>query len=310
MELFTAIVPCYNEEENVEYFYQEFMKNEPFFREHGLEFELLYVDDGSADRTASRVKDLRERDPRVHLVSFSRNFGKEAAMYAGLEHAKGDYVAVMDADLQDPPSLLPEMFGFLWDGYDQAATRRVTRKGEPPIRSFFARQFYKLINRFSKTEIVDGARDFRLMKRCVVDAILSVREYNRFSKGIFEWVGFRTRWIEFENVERRYGETKWSFWKLFVYALDGIVAYSTVPLAIAALAGMLFCAIAFLMIVFVVVRKLVMGDPTSGWPSLVCIILMVSGIQLLCLGVIGQYLSKTYLEVKGRPIYLAKEVLE
>lgn len=310
MELFTAIVPCYNEEENVEYFYQEFMKNEPFFREHGLEFELLYVDDGSADQTASRVKDLRERDPRVHLVSFSRNFGKEAAMYAGLEHAKGDYVAVMDADLQDPPSLLPEMFGFLWDGYDQAATRRVTRKGEPPIRSFFARQFYKLINRFSKTEIVDGARDFRLMKRCVVDAILSVREYNRFSKGIFEWVGFRTRWIEFENVERRYGETKWSFWKLFVYALDGIVAYSTVPLAIAALAGMLFCAIAFLMIVFVIVRKLVMGDPTSGWPSLVCIILMVSGIQLLCLGVIGQYLSKTYLEVKGRPIYLAKEVLE
>ncbi len=310
MELFTAIIPCYNEEENVEYFYQEFMKNEPFFREHGLEFELLYVDDGSADQTASRVKNLRERDPRVHLVSFSRNFGKEAAMYAGLEHAKGDYVAVMDADLQDPPSLLPEMFGFLWNGYDQAATRRVTRKGEPPIRSFFARQFYKLINRFSKTEIVDGARDFRLMKRCVVDAILSVREYNRFSKGIFEWVGFRTRWIEFENVERRYGETKWSFWKLFVYALDGIVAYSTVPLAIAALAGMLFCAIAFLMIVFVIVRKLVMGDPTSGWPSLVCIILMVSGIQLLCLGVIGQYLSKTYLEVKGRPIYLAKEVLE
>ncbi len=310
MELFTAIVPCYNEEENVEYFYQEFMKNEPFFREHGLEFELLYVDDGSSDQTVSRVKGLRERDPRVHLVSFSRNFGKEAAMYAGLEHAKGDYVAVMDADLQDPPSLLPEMFGFLWDGYDQAATRRVTRKGEPPIRSFFARQFYKLINRFSKTEIVDGARDFRLMKRCVVDAILSVKEYNRFSKGIFEWVGFRTRWIEFENVERKYGETKWSFWKLFVYALDGIVAYSTVPLAIAALAGMLFCVIAFLMIVFVIVRKLILGDPTSGWPSLVCIILMVSGIQLLCLGVIGQYLSKTYLEVKGRPIYLTKEVLE
>lgn len=310
MELFTAIVPCYNEEENVEYFYQEFMKNEPFFHEHGLEFELLYVDDGSSDQTVSRVKGLRERDPRVRLVSFSRNFGKEAAMYAGLEHARGDYVAVMDADLQDPPSLLPEMFGFLWDGYDQAATRRVTRKGEPPIRSFFARQFYKLINRFSKTEIVDGARDFRLMKRCVVDAILSVKEYNRFSKGIFEWVGFRTRWIEFENVERKYGETKWSFWKLFVYALDGIVAYSTVPLAIAALAGMLFCVIAFLMIVFVIVRKLILGDPTSGWPSLVCIILMVSGIQLLCLGVIGQYLSKTYLEVKGRPIYLTKEVLE
>ena len=202
------------------------------------------------------------------------------------------------------------MFGYLWDGYDQAATRRVTRKGEPPIRSFFARQFYKLINRFSKTEIVDGARDFRLMKRCVVDAILSVKEYNRFSKGIFEWVGFKTRWIEFENVERKYGETKWSFWKLFVYAMDGIVAYSTVPLAAAALVGVLFCIIAFLMIVFVIIRKLAMGDPTSGWPSLVCIILMVSGIQLLCLGVIGQYLSKTYLEVKNRPIYITKEELD
>ena len=197
MSLFSAIVPCYNEEENIDYFYQEFMKNEPFFRDHDLEFELLYVDDGSKDKTVEKVKELRRKDERVHLISFSRNFGKEAAMYAGLEHAKGDYVAVMDADLQDPPSLLPEMFGYLWDGYDQAATRRVTRKGEPPIRSFFARQFYKLINKFSKTEIVDGARDFRLMKRCVVDAILSVKEYNRFSKGIFEWVGFKTRWIEF-----------------------------------------------------------------------------------------------------------------
>lgn len=310
MSLFSAIVPCYNEEENIDYFYQEFMKNEPFFRKHDLEFELLYVDDGSKDKTVEKVKELRRKDERVHLISFSRNFGKEAAMYAGLEHAKGDYVAVMDADLQDPPSLLPEMFSYLWDGYDQAATRRVTRKGEPPIRSFFARQFYKLINRFSKTEIVDGARDFRLMKRCVVDAILSVKEYNRFSKGIFEWVGFKTRWIEFENVERKYGETKWSFWKLFVYAMDGIVAYSTVPLAAAAFAGGLFCVIAFLMIVFVIIRKLAMGDPTSGWPSLVCIILMVSGIQLLCLGVIGQYLSKTYLEVKNRPIYITKEELD
>lgn len=310
MALFTAIVPCYNEEDNVDYFYQEFMKNADFFREHELEVELLYVDDGSKDHTVQKVKALREKDARVHLISFSRNFGKEAAMYAGLEHAKGDYVAVMDADLQDPPSLLPEMFGYLWDGYDQAATRRVTRKGEPPIRSFFARQFYKLINRFSKTEIVDGARDFRLMKRCVVDAILEVKEYNRFSKGIFEWVGFKTRWIEFENVERKFGETKWSFWKLFLYALDGIVAYSTVPLAMAALAGVLFCVVAFLLIVFVIVRKIAFGDPTSGWPSLVCIILMVSGVQLLCLGVIGQYLSKTYLEVKKRPIYIAKEELE
>lgn len=307
MALFSAIVPCYNEEENIEYFYQEFMKNEPFFEKEGLDFELLYIDDGSTDRTAENVKKLRQRDNRVHLISFSRNFGKEAAMYAGLQHAKGDYVAIMDADLQDPPSLLPEMFGYLEEGYDQAATRRVDRKGEPPIRSWFARRFYKLINHFSKTEIVDGARDFRLMKRQVVDAILQVKEYNRFSKGLFEWVGFKTKWIEFENVERKYGETKWSFWKLFMYALDGIVAYSTVPLGIAAFCGILFCIIAFVMIIFVIVRKLAFGDPTSGWPSLVCIILMVSGVQLLCIGIIGQYLSKTYLEVKDRPIYLIRE---
>ena len=308
MALFSAIVPCFNEEENVGYFYEEFIKNEPFFKEKGLTFELLYVDDGSKDATASKVKALRRSDPRVHLLSFSRNFGKEAAMYAGLEHAKGEYVAIMDADLQDPPSLLPEMFGYLMEeGYDQAATRRVTRKGEPKIRSFFARMFYKVINKFSDTKIVDGARDFRLMKRCVVDAILSVKEYNRFSKGLFEWVGFNTKWVEFENVERRYGETKWSFWKLFVYALDGIVAYSTVPLALAAFAGILFCFVAFVMIIFVIVRKLIFGDPTAGWPSLVCIILLVSGIQLLCIGVIGQYLAKAYLEVKDRPIYIVKE---
>ena len=310
MALLTAIVPCYNEEENIEYFYSEFVKNEPFFREKEIEFELLYVDDGSKDRTAANVKALRERDGRVHLLSFSRNFGKEAAMYAGLRHAKGEFVAIMDADLQDPPSLLPEMFNYLlYEGYDQAATRRVTRTGEPKIRSFFAKLFYRIINKFSDTEIVDGARDFRLMKRCVVDAILSVKEYNRFSKGIFEWVGFNTKWIEFENVERRYGETKWSFWKLFAYALDGIVAYSTVPLALAAFVGVLFCLVAFAMIVFVIVRKLMFGDPTSGWPSLVCIILMVGGIQLLCIGVIGQYLSKLYLEVKDRPIYIVKEEL-
>ena len=308
MALFTAIVPCYNEEENIEYFYSEFIKNEPFLQEKGLEFELLYVDDGSTDETAAVVRSLHRRDERVHLISFSRNFGKEAAMYAGLQHAKGDYIAIMDADLQDPPSLLPEMFGYLlYEDYDQAATRRVTRTGEPKIRSFFARMFYKIINKFSDTEIVDGARDFRLMKRCVVDAILSVKEYNRFSKGIFEWVGFHTKWIEFENVERRYGETKWSFWKLFAYALDGITAYSTVPLALAAFMGILFCLVAFVMILFVIVRKLMFGDPTSGWPSLVCIILMVGGIQLLCIGVIGQYLSKMYLEVKDRPLYIVKE---
>lgn len=230
-------------------------------------------------------------------------------MYAGLQHAKGDYVAIMDADLQDPPSLLPEMFGFLWDGYDQAATRRVTRAGEPPVRSFFARRFYRIINRFSRTEIVDGARDFRLMNRKVVDAILKVTEYNRFSKGIFSWVGFKTKWIDFENVERVHGKTKWNFWSLFVYALDGIVAYSTVPLAIAAAAGMFLFFIAILMILFIIIRKLAFGDPTSGWPSMVCIILLVSGLQLLCIGIIGQYLSKTYLEVKNRPIYLVEEEL-
>lgn len=308
MALFTAIVPCYNEEDNVEYFYQEFMKNESFFKEKDLDYELLYIDDGSKDHTADKVKDLRKKDDKVHLICFSRNFGKEAAMYAGLQHAKGEYVAIMDADLQDPPSLLPMMFHYVLDeGYDQAATRRVNRKGEPKIRSFFARCFYKIINHFSETEFVDGARDFRLMKRCVVDAILSVKEYNRFSKGLFEWVGFKTKWIEFENVERKYGETKWSFWKLFLYAMDGIEAYSTVPLSIAALIGLLFCFVAFVMIIFVIVRKLIFGDPTAGWPSLVCIILMVSGIQLLCIGVIGQYLAKTYLEVKDRPIYIVKE---
>ncbi len=306
-ELLTAIVPCYNEEDNIAFFYEEFLKNKTFFDERGLDYELIYVDDGSSDATAANVRALHEKDPKVRLISFSRNFGKEAAMYAGLQHATGDYVAIMDADLQDPPSLLPEMFGYLGEGYDQAATRRVTRKGEPPIRSFFARRFYKLINRFSKTEIVDGARDYRLMKRCVVDAILSVTEYNRFSKGIFSWVGFETKWVEFENVERVHGQTKWNFWSLFVYALDGIVAYSTVPLSIASFAGVLFCFIAFVMIIFIIVRKVLFGDPTPGWPSMVCIMLMVSGIQLLCMGIMGQYMSKTYLEVKNRPIYLVKE---
>ena len=310
MSLFSAIVPCYNEEENIDYFYQEFMKNEPFFRDHDLEFELLYVDDGSKDKTVEKVKELRRKDERVHLISFSRNFGKEAAMYAGLEHAKGDYVAVMDADLQDPPSLLPEMFGYLWDGYDQAATRRVTRKGEPPIRSFFARQFYKLINKFSKTEIVDGARDFRLMSRKMVDAVLSMAEYNRFSKGIFSWVGFETKWFEYENVERVAGATKWNFWSLFKYSIEGIVGFSTTPLLVAAGVGVLFCLLAFIGVIFVAVRALVFGDPTSGWPSLVCIILMCSGVQLFCTGIVGEYLAKTYLEVKHRPIYIVAETEE
>ncbi len=307
MKLLSGIVPCYNEEENIDYFYGEFIKNRPFFEENGLDYELIYVDDGSKDRTAEKVRALKKKDPKVRLVSFSRNFGKEAAMFAGLQASRGDYVAVMDADLQDPPSLLPEMYGYLMEGYDQAATRRVTRKGEPPIRSFFARQFYKLINRFSETEIVDGARDFRLMKREVVNAILRVTEYNRFSKGIFSWVGFKTKWIEFDNVERKYGETKWSFWSLFRYALDGIVAYSTMPLTAVSILGVILFFIAIVMIVFIIVRKLLFGDPTSGWPSMVCILLTVSGLQLLSVGVIGQYLSKTYLEVKNRPIYIARQ---
>ena len=309
-KLLTVIVPCYNEEENIAYFYEEFIKNKHFFEEKGLDYELLFIDDGSKDKTVQNIRLLREKEPRVRMVSFSRNFGKEAAIYAGLENSRGDYVAIMDADLQDPPALLPELYSYLEEGYDTAATRRVTRKGEPPIRSWFARKFYRLMNRMSNADIVDGARDYRLMKRQVVDAILSVSEYNRFSKGIFGWVGFKTKWVEFENIERMHGETKWSFWKLFLYAIDGIVAFSTVPLSLSAIVGLLFCVLAFLMIIFVIVRALIFGDPTSGWPSLVCIILLVSGVQLLCIGVVGQYLSKTYLEVKKRPIYLAKEILD
>ena len=307
MKLLSAIVPCYNEEENVPYFYEEFIKNESFLKEHEIDFELWYVDDGSKDATVLEVKKLIEKDARVHLVSFSRNFGKEAALYAGLQKAKGDYVACMDADLQDPPSLLPEMFENIWQGYDMVATRRVTRKGEPMIRSFFARMFYRIMNKISDAQVVDGARDFRLMTRQVVDAILSMKEYNRFTKGIFGWVGFETKWLEFENVERKKGETKWSFWKLFIYSIEGITSFSTTPLAIASVMGVVFCIAAFLLIGVIIVRTLVFGDPTSGWPSLVCIISLISGVQLLCLGIVGQYLAKTYMEVKDRPIYLVKE---
>ena len=307
MELLSVIVPSYNEEENIFDFYEELMKNAPFFQSRELDVEVIYIDDGSKDKTAEKVKELAARDARVHLVSFSRNFGKEAAIYAGLKKAKGDYSVLMDCDLQDPPALLPEMFRYIDEGYDSVATRRVTRKGEPPIRSFFARMFYRIMNKISKTEIVDGARDYRLMSRQVVDSILAMAEYNRFTKGIFGWVGYETKWLEYENIERKKGETKWSFWKLFLYSLDGITAFSTVPLAIASFMGVLFCVLAFLMIAFVIVRKLIFGDPTSGWPSLVCIILLCSGVQLFCVGIVGQYLSKTYMEVKKRPIYLVKE---
>lgn len=309
MSLLSVIVPCYNEEENVALFYQELVKNDPFLKEKGIELELLYIDDGSRDGTVSEVRKLREQDKRVHLVSFSRNFGKEAAMFAGLEKSKGDYVVMMDVDLQDPPSLLPEMFAGLEEGYDSVATRRVSRKGEPPIRSFFARRFYRLMKKISQTEMMDGARDYRLMTRQMVDAILSMQEYNRFTKGIFGWVGFRTKWLEYENVERAKGETKWNFWKLLMYSFDGIVAFSTAPLLISSLMGVLLCVVAFVMIVFVIVRKIMFGDPVSGWPSLVCIILLTSGIQFFCTGILGQYLAKTYMEVKRRPIYLVREEL-
>ncbi|MBQ4307595.1 MAG: glycosyltransferase family 2 protein [Lachnospiraceae bacterium] len=307
MPLLSAIVPCYNEELNIRPFYDEFIRNRPFFEDKQLDYELIYVDDGSSDSTAANVRALASDDPRVHLVSFSRNFGKEAAMYCGLKEAKGDYVAIMDCDLQDPPSLLPELFGYLEEGFDQAATRRSTRTGEPPVRSFFARMFYRLINRFSDTEIVDGARDYRLMKRIVVDAILSLTEYNRFSKGIFSWVGFSTKWVEYENIERARGDTKWSFWKLFSYAIDGIAAFTTAPLKLATVLGVGFSLLSVAMIIFIIIRKLVFGDPTAGWPSLVCILFFISGVQMLCLGAVGKYLEKTYLEVKNRPVYIVRE---
>ncbi len=308
MSLLSVIVPCYNEQENVKYFYEELLKNEEFLKKNELDLEILYIDDGSTDHTVAEVKKLRSVDQRVRLISFSRNFGKEAGIYAGLQKSKGDFVVMMDVDLQDPPSLLPELYRHITEeGYDSVATRRVTRKGEPPIRSFFARAFYRIMNKISKTEIVDGARDYRLMTRQVVDAILAMGEYNRFSKGIFGWVGFRTKWVEFENVERTRGETKWSFWKLFVYSLDGITAFSTAPLAFASIMGVIFCVMAFILILFILIRSALWDDPVGGWPSLVCIISMVSGVQLFCLGIVGQYLSKTYMEVKKRPIYLIKE---
>lgn len=310
--LISLIVPCYNEEEALPLFYAEAARAAgEMAKSHGASFEFIFVDDGSTDGTLAAAKALRARDDRVRYLSFSRNFGKEAAIFAGLQAAKGDYAALLDADLQDPPALLPQMLDALLSGeYDCAATRRTTRKGEPPVRSFFARLFYRLIHRMSDTEIVDGARDFRLMSRRVVDAVLSLGEYNRFSKGIFGWVGFRTKWFSYENIERAAGKTKWSFWKLFRYSIEGIVGFSTAPLAVAALLGILFCVLALVMILVIILRTLIFGDPTSGWPSLVCIILLCSGVQLFCVGVLGEYLAKTYLEVKRRPLYLLRESSE
>lgn len=306
MEKISIVVPCFNEEDALPVYYQEMcriMSGMP-----DVAFELVFVDDGSSDRTLSILKGLRGQDERCRYLSFSRNFGKEAAIYAGLRHAKGDYVGIMDVDLQDPPDLLPDMYRILKEEpYDCVATRRSTRAGEPKIRSFLSKSFYKVINRISQTEIVDGARDYRLMKRPMMDAVLAMSEYNRFSKGIFQWVGFRTKWLEFQNVERCAGKTKWPLKKLFLYSLEGITGFSTAPLLLAAVVGMLFCLFSFFMILFIIVRTVIWGDPVSGWPSLVCIIFMVSGIQLFCTGIMGQYLAKTYMETKHRPIYILKD---
>ena len=307
MEKISVIVPCYNEQDALPLFYEEMEKVRKNDFED-IQFEYIFVNDGSKDETLQEMKALREKDDKVRYISFSKNFGKEAAMFAGLEAATGDYVTLMDADLQDPPSLLKQMYDCIKnEGYDCVATRRVTRKGEPPIRSFFARLFYKIINKMSDVEMVDGARDYRLMTKQMVDAIISVKEYNRYSKGIFSFVGFNTKWLEYENIERVAGETKWSFWKLFKYAIEGITAFSTTPLIISSVIGLLFCFVAFILILVIIIKTLVYGDPTSGWPSMVCIMFFVSGIQLFSLGIIGQYLSKTYLEVKNRPIYIIKE---
>ena len=309
MALITIVVPCYNEEQALPLFYQEITRVAQEMAP--VDFEFLFVDDGSKDNTLPVLRSLAEADKRVRFLSFSRNFGKEAGMLAGLQHAKGDFVALMDADLQDPPSLLPELYhAVTQEGYDCAATRRTTRQGEPPIRSFFARQFYRLINRISDADIVDGARDYRLMRRSVVNAILSLGEYNRFSKGIFGWVGFKTKWVPYENVERVAGETKWSFWKLFRYSLEGIVGFSTVPLAMASVLGVVLCLAAAVAILVIVVKTLLFGDPVGGWPSMMCAILFLGGVQLLSIGILGQYLAKTYLETKKRPVYLVRETEE
>ena len=302
--LISVIVPCYNEQETIHIFYNEINLLSQNMKE---DFEFIFVNDGSKDDTLKILKRLSIEDHRVKYISFSRNFGKEAAMYAGFTASTGDYIAVMDSDLQDPPHLLPDMLKYLQEGYDCVATRRVTRKGEPPIRSFFARLFYKLINKISNVDIVDGARDFRLMTAKMKDAILSLKEYNRFSKGIFGWVGFNTKWLEYENIQRVAGETKWNFWKLFLYSIDGIVAFSTAPLILSSLFGILFCHLAAIMIAVIIVKTLIFNDPVSGWPSLACIIFFIGGVQLLCIGIIGQYLSKTYLETKNRPKYIIKE---
>lgn len=302
----TIIIPCYNEEAALQFFYEEMqrtMRDMPY-----AEFELLFIDDGSTDQTLAQIRGLAAKDARVKYISFSRNFGKEAAIYAGLVHADGSMAVIIDADLQDPPHLLPEMYcAIAEEGYDSVATRRVSRKGEPHIRSFFARKFYRLMTQISKVDLVDGARDFRMMNRAFIDALLELGEYNRFSKGLFGWVGFRTKWIEYENRKRVAGETKWSFWQLLLYAMDGIVAFSTMPLSLAAVLGVGMCLMAAAAIVFTIIRQILFGGSAFGWPSMICVILFLGGIQLFCIGILGSYLAKTYLEVKKRPIYICRE---
>ena len=309
-ELISIVVPCYNEEESLPLFYQEMCKVMEEMQSL-VDFELIFVDDGSKDKTRNLIKELWKQDSRVKYISFSRNFGKESAMLAGFAAAKGDYVAVMDADLQDPPALLPDMLRAVREeGYDCAGTRRITRKGEPPIRSLFARMFYRLMNVLSRTQLVDGARDYKLLSRKAVDALLAMPEYNRFSKGLYEWIGFRTKWFAYENVERVAGETKWSFWKLFKYSLEGIVAFTTFPLAVASILGMLFMLVSLIIIIALCVRQFVWQNSVDGWTSMVCIIVLLSGVQLFCVGIIGQYVSKMYMEIKRRPHYIVAEKSE
>ena len=309
MNLISVIVPCWNEEETIPIYYEHMC---PVMDAIDADCELIFVDDGSQDATLSEMKKLSEKDARCQYLSFSRNFGKEAAIYAGLCKAKGDYVVVMDVDLQDPPELLIEMKQKLEEqpDLDCVGTRRVTRDGEPPIRSFFARMFYKLINHISQVEMVDGARDFRLMRRPMVDAIMELSEYNRFSKGIFAWVGFETEYLEYKNVERVAGETSWNFWSLFKYSIEGIVNFSDAPLNIAFIGGLLSWILAFIMMILIVIRTLVFGDPTSGWPSLMTVILFLGGFQLLTIGILGKYIGKIFMETKKRPIYVIKEKSE
>ena len=306
MDKITVAVPCYNEEPVLDLFYSAITAVAKEFP--GTEFDFLFIDDGSRDNTLGKVQSFAQKDSRVKYISFSRNFGKEAGIYAGLENATGDYVVIMDADLQDPPSLLPEMLEKLESGeYDSVATRRVSRDGEPPIRSFFARKFYQLINKISDADIVDGARDFRLMKRSMVDAIVSMSEYNRFSKGIFGWIGFKTLWLPYKNIERVAGETKWNFWKLFKYAISGIINFSQAPLTIASWFGTSMTGVSFLALIVIVLRKLIFDDPVDGWASIICVIIFIGGLQLFCLGIMGQYIAKTYMEVKNRPHYIIAE---